>query len=134
MAVSSDSVDEFTGPVKHMNIKRTPLMGLVGLLVASHTAAQDYTPKAILVKDAPTCSAWMANRASDESRAWGNANWLLGYLAAKATKQERNLLQSVSSEKLVLWMDRYCKGDVLHRNIDDGANELLRELTAKSVN
>jgi hypothetical protein len=134
VAAPSDPLDKFTGPVKHMNTKRTPLIGLVGLLVASHVAAQDYAPKAILIKDAPPCSAWIVNRGSDELRAWGNANWLLGYLAAMTTKSQRKLLQNVPAETLVLWMDRYCKGDVLHRNIDDGANELLRELTAKSAN
>lgn len=117
-----------------MTTKRTLLLGLVGLLVAPHVGAQGYMPKAILVKDAPTCSAWIVNRTSDELRAWGNANWLLGYLAAMSSKSERKLLQSVSSDTIVLWMDKYCKGDVLHRNVDDGANELLRELAAKATN
>jgi len=100
-----------------MNIKRVTLFA--------------YIPKPILIREAPTCTAWITNRGSDELRAWGYANWLLGFIAGMATEAERKQLQTVANEKLVLWVDRYCKADLLHRKIDDGVIELLRELPNK---
>lgn len=101
---------------------------MVGLLFAAQVSAQGFARKPILIKEAPDCSTWFLNQGKDELRGWGNANWLFGYLAGIATDSQRKQLRGVPSENILLWMDKYCKGDMLNRNVEDGARELLRVL------
>jgi len=95
-----------------------PCIALVVLLLAGSNV------DATTIRGVPSCAYWLQDREPGGGSSYFNAMWLVGYLSGAAVHSEKDVLRTIDSESIALWMDNYCKANS-SKNIAEGGEVLF---------
>ncbi len=101
------------------------ILALIALSLTAHSAS------ALTIRGARSCGDWVQGRTADRNT--HAEAWLVGYLSGRAVASGVDLLKGTDNPSLFLWMDNFCRAQPL-KDIEDGASELVPELTRKARN
>lgn len=79
------------------------------------------------IRGVPSCAYWLQDREPGGHSSYFNAMWLVGYLSGAAVHSEKDILRTVDSESIAVWMDNYCKANA-SRNVAEGGEALFNEM------
>lgn len=85
---------------------------------------------AATIRGVPSCAYWLQDREPGGHSSYFNAMWLVGYLSGAAVHSEKDILSTVDSESIAVWMDNYCKANA-SRNVAEGGEALFNELARR---
>ena len=82
------------------------------------------------IRGVPSCAYWLQDREPGGHSSYFNAMWLVGYLSGAAVHSEKDILSTVDSESIAVWMDNYCKANA-SRNVAEGGEALFNEMARR---
>ena len=103
---------------------KTPSLALAGLMLISMA----FDVRAVTTIGAPPCSIWAqySSKAKNDYLL-AEKSWLLGYLSGMGTQTGKDVLRGVDETSLWLWMENYCKANLL-KDSDEAGRKLFLEL------
>jgi len=79
-----------------------------------------------VVRGAPSCGEWVAQRKKADTLALGNATWAVGYLSGLGAGSGRNAFGGRDNGAVFAWMDNYCRTNPL-KDVAAGGKALMAE-------
>lgn len=79
-----------------------------------------------VVRGAPSCGEWVAQRKKADALALANANWVTGYLSGLGVGSGKNVFAGRDNAAVLAWMDHYCREHPL-KDAAAGGQALMAE-------